>query len=372
MPTTDELKGAILSAVDAYGDAREADGAASRQPEVDDLTAQVATLTDALDACRGEHYDPPPTDDTPATLKPRVAGLVVTDPAKLDRYNGVIKHAMLKSVTWADVEPTQGNYDFSAIRRVLDALPDGAYLKVVVDSGTHAPNWVKAWGSVDVVLSRAGTHGQVPFFWTPQYVEAYNALQDAMAAEFDADPRLKQVVYAGTMTENSEPFTLGGDDASGQRLAAAGFTWDAEKATMRQMLEHMLTVWPTTRVELALHGAWQYATDAGIKRGKWADIEAFVDPLVTKYGSHLLTADYGLGPNDGPPDQPYAYMAARGADSGYQLTVGKPYNADTRAQAVKNAIDMGGSYCEHAAFSDGDGMTLQQQNDALVANSKEN
>lgn len=377
--TTDTLYADLKVAINAYVDGMIAEATAplnsqvsSLQSELQAASAQITQLQQELEDCKGGDTGGGDSgggeDPVTTSLKPRVGGLVVTNPTKLKNYNGVIKHAMDKAHTWADLEPSQGQYNFKPIHDVLNALPKGAYLKVVVDSGTHAPEWVKAWGSVDVVLSRAGTHGSVPFFWTDKYVQAWCAFQSAMANEFDGDPRLKQVVYTGTMTENSEPFTLGGDTDSGKRLYAAGFRWELEKSTMATMLEHMLSVWSRTRVEFALHGAWQYATASGISRGSWTDIKNFVDPFVQKHGGHLITANYGLGPDDGPPDPMYVYMASRGPDSGYQLTVGSPYNDDTRAKSVQNGIKMGGCYVEHAAFSDGNGMTLQQMEDALEAN----
>jgi hypothetical protein len=315
---------------------------------------------------------------TPSTdIKPRFAGLDVTDPNKISSYNGVVTAALCKSLSWGDIETSQGTYAWSKLDAILDGLPNGAYIKVVCDGGNHAPGWVKDYtGTVPVFLNRAGSLGYCAHFWESWYIDRYNEFQTAMAARYDDDERIRAVVAAGVMTENSEPFTLGGVDQSGIDLYNAGLNYTNHKAALDSTLTHMLDVWRRTRVEIALHGAWQTATASGIDRRPWSDIENFVDPFVQQYGTKLITANYGLGPNDGvgDGDPMYVYMAARGADSGYQLTVGDPYTDDTRCTAVVNGIDMGGSFIEHAAFSDGTDLdtgtfwTLEELDTALKRN----
>ena len=310
--------------------------------------------------------------------KPRVAGLSITDTSKLSNYTRQqVSSSLDKADTWAVLEPTQGNYNWTPIYNKLAAIPDGCTIKLSVDGGNYSPQWLKdQTGEVTVMLTRAGTTGTCAKFWTQTYIDAYNAFQTAMAAEFDNDPRIRQVCYTGTMTENSEPFTLGGDDTSGINLYNAGMTWDNEKTSFNTMLSHQLSVWKSTRVELALHTAWQYPTATGIGRGTWTDIENFVDPFVQQNGTHICTANYGLGPADTDPsvDPMYTYMAARKADSGFQLTVGTPYNADTRMTSVMNGVRMGVAYIEHSTFTDGidsvtgQMVTMEEATAALQAN----
>lgn len=298
------------------------------------------------------------------SLKPRVGGLVVTSgPAATNGINHI-----LFRLQWSDLEPVaQGVYDWTTATTALNSLPPGAYAKFGVQAGGHSPTWLKSLtGTVSVLNTKDSVTAVCPRWWDSRMQTAWANLQLAMAAQFDADPRLKQVIACEAMTVYMEPFILGGDATSDQNLFTAGLNASVQATAISTMLTNTLNAWTTTRVELPLHTVWEVPQSTGVLNQPWSTLRDFINPFATQYGERLIFTDYGLGPTDTAPStanmtlatasSEYAWMSLRGNGNqgpvGFQITFGTASANSTNTLAtIQNALNMGGCYLEHSSYN---------------------
>lgn len=118
-----------------------------------------------------------------------------------DEYNIVGGH---QSVYWDDLEPTEGNYQWSHIenfvnvqvangkRAALGLITYNANLESHRSNPNNpplrTPDWVFAAGAGYVTV-RYGVH--VPKYWDPIYLAKYENFVTALANQYDGDPRIE-------------------------------------------------------------------------------------------------------------------------------------------------------------------------------------
>jgi hypothetical protein len=118
--------------------------------------------------------------------------------------------------SWAILEPTKDNYDFSLIRRDLEtARSDGKKLIVHISERSHSgtdrlpvPAYlmndpIYEGGVYEVYAATAGTTKLLPKIWVPAYAQRMGALLKALGAAFDKDPTLAYVAVPETALNDS-------------------------------------------------------------------------------------------------------------------------------------------------------------------------
>ena len=121
--------------------------------------------------------------------------------------------------TWAQLEPSQGTFDFSTLDASLAAIaaynaqhadaPLGVRLRVF--AAYAAPGWAKTLDGAPITVpanlpdNTGGTLGQ---WWKPGYRSAWAALQQALAARYDTNPVLREVAVSSCSTLTAEPFVM--------------------------------------------------------------------------------------------------------------------------------------------------------------------
>jgi hypothetical protein len=143
--------------------------------------------------------------------------------------------AAVMNVTWSQIEPTRGHFDFSFIDHGLSevraynakhpAHPITAKLRI--SSGQKTPAWAMSLGgpSFQVFHHSDVDHAYtVPRYWTPEYRKAWHEAQDALAARYDAEPLVQEVAISSCSLITDEPFVpaSGADSSANQK--AAGLT----------------------------------------------------------------------------------------------------------------------------------------------------
>src|SRR5829696_6516410 len=158
------------------------------------------------------------------SLKEASSGLVLTSPNALRLYP-FIEHVTVQSAGWADLEPRPGVYDFSPIDRALQALqrrPD-AKARLRIYAGFRAPRWLDgvAGPCVPIGGGVSGRSGCAPRFWTAAYLDRFERFMAAVAARYERNPQVTEVINPACSTVFAEPFILGigSDRASAGRLA---------------------------------------------------------------------------------------------------------------------------------------------------------
>ena len=143
------------------------------------------------------------------------------------------------NVSWSQLEPTNGTFDFSTLDASLNAVQTyndqhpsallGVRLRVFGADG--APDWAKTMDGTPISISAKGqdrgTDGQ---WWKPDYRAAWADLQQALAARYDDHPLVREVVVASCASLTDEPFVMATTDKT--ELLADGWTNTAQQACL--------------------------------------------------------------------------------------------------------------------------------------------
>jgi hypothetical protein len=354
------------------------------------LLFAVLTLAAALGLVAGIGAPPAQAEDGAHAvgavsdgLKPALRGLVVTQPASLK----TVPYAEFGSlrIPWATLETSPGTFDFSPIDHVLVDHPDVKF-RLRIMAGINAPTWVKSVSGGCVQIdpdSVNGNTGCAPRFWTDAFHKRYQGLMEALAGNYENDPQVVEVANSECTTIYSEPFILGGDTHSIDRLWRAGYTQAGHETCLRRSTSLMMNLFPTTRVSMAGHTKWQFIMQGsggagdGTFAASWEDERAMLNQLADAYGSRLVLEDHGLGPDDTVCPTPgesrtaatswYCYLSGlhnSSAPYGWQFTL----NGGSMVEAADAGVGMGACYLEFAAFQSLGDTKRRAVNDQLIAN----
>ena len=145
--------------------------------------------------------------------------------------------------TWAQLEPSQGNYDWTDLDNSLSAvnnynLSHPSYqlsVKFRIFGGKTAPEWAKNLGGSPVTLitgkSRlVGTFGR---WWTSSYNEAWSTFLHALASRYDNNSLVRAVAVTSCGSSTGEPFVLSLNGQNAIALENAGWTVQAEESCLK-------------------------------------------------------------------------------------------------------------------------------------------
>jgi hypothetical protein len=105
-------------------------------------------------------------------------------------------------------------------------------LRLRIESGVYAPNWVKAMsGGPVTVKSPSSSTGTVARWWTAPVEAAYTAFVAKLAAYVDPIPEIREVTVGATMEFFGEIFIRFAPQ-NAAALTAAGYTQAADIAAM--------------------------------------------------------------------------------------------------------------------------------------------
>lgn len=303
-------------------------------------------------------------------IKHNYGGLFVSTESNRTSWSPPLDHYWLK-VNWSDLEPQQGQYDFSSITTYLNAHP-GVNVRLHVQGGDNAPvgtssnpGWLAniAGGGVNVTNTRAGTTAFCGRYWVQAYKDAYAALVTALGAAFDSNQQIASINNAGCSLIFDEPWIMGGDSASTINLYNSGLTKATQQSAIYDALAALMVAFPTTVVEMATHSELTYPTASG-QGGSWTEGRDQLNTLDALYGDHIIITDYGLGPGEDEAAQPldtattqYSWMHGRavaGRPIAFQATLAAAGSPDTSANQTGGcdaAVAMKARWYEHNAWA---------------------
>ena len=196
----------------------------------------------------------------------------------LNNYPGSFSEMVL-NVTWNQLQSTQGGpINFSPIDSALATVAQynaqhGASLgvKLRVWGGFTAPDWVKnidgpaltiiGESIVDPTVVAPQTIGR---WWTADYVDAWNSLQNALANRYDSNPLVRGISQTAGMSASDEPFVplktaapVSADPTQPtvnqvNTTQRAGFTDAAEMLTLRAAIADYAQ-WSTTPLDFTFN-----------------------------------------------------------------------------------------------------------------------
>ena len=143
--------------------------------------------------------------------------------------------------TWSQLEPSQGQFDFSTLDASLAAVsayntqhPDAPLaVRLRVFAAYAAPQWAKTLDGPPITVPAnlpSNTGGTLGQWWKPDYRSAWAGLQQALATRYDTNPVLHEVAVSSCSSLTAEPFVIGGEVVP---LAEAdGWTPSAQQACL--------------------------------------------------------------------------------------------------------------------------------------------
>lgn len=182
-----------------------------------------------------------------------------------------------KRYTWASIEPTPGNYDFSAIASDLNLLAgQGMYLVVFLEDKSFDNSVPTPAYLADYTLpNRQG--GYTAMRWSPYVVDRINKLIQAMGARFDGHRAFEGIAFQETAPSLTDAV-----------LDANGYTPEKYRDAQIANLSTAAASFPTSQV-------FWYMNFFPEKQGYIADIAEAVAPLgVAMGGPDILPDDWTL------------------------------------------------------------------------------
>jgi hypothetical protein len=186
-------------------------------------------------------------------------------------------------VTWAQLEPTQGKFNFSLIDTALaniaaynkkyPATPITGKLRVI--AGFNSPAFVLALDGGALTLEHKGGNVIVPRWWTSDYHSAWLGLVNALAAKYDNRPLMQEVAVTSCSSVSAEPMVTPLDAVNIPILKAAGYTDALGEACLTNAVTDYVA-WTHTSIDFTFN--------------PWRDIDSGVDVWNHKFPPQLMTA----------------------------------------------------------------------------------
>jgi hypothetical protein len=300
---------------------------------------------------------PAPSVSSPIPVKPVLAGLVDRNVLPPQAYWGSVDNFVIQA-DWASLQPQAGgplavnnpiDQDIAKVRGLERAHPNVHFsLKLRVFGGVDAPDWAKSLGGPPVPVKdpMSGATGTVGRFWTSAYGQAYDTLEQDLAARYDQVPELLQVEMGRCTMFTDEPLIRDAQDPSTVRaLEAAGYTTAADLTCQEQQIAaHQ--VWQQTRSGMAFNPydvfqGDQVQADDAISLQLMRYCRAALGARCVIENNSLRAPISGLGPQYGPM---YQDMYQTGGPRCFQTAIAA--KVGSLQQTLNQAISWGASAVE--------------------------
>src|SRR5262249_34933755 len=139
------------------------------------------------------------------------------------------------NVTWAQLQSVQdGPIDTSVIDSAIrQAESANVGIKLRVWGGFTAPDWAKNIDGPPIFIPTSGSDlaQTIGRFWTADYIDAWNNLQNQLAARYDNNPIIRGISNTAGNSWTDEPFVPLPNQ--GDLEVQAGYTDAAQELTLR-------------------------------------------------------------------------------------------------------------------------------------------
>jgi hypothetical protein len=206
------------------------------------------------------------------SIKPDLTGLVDRNGIPPASYAPDLGGFVI-NINWADLQPngpgtpivTTGiDSKLAALDALNASTGSHLYAKLRLFIGINSPEWAKSVGgaSFSVIDPASKAGGTVPRFWTSAFGTAYNDVMAQLAAKYDSDPRIRDVVMSRCTTVYAEPMIRQiNNPAAVQGLIAAGFTSTKDVACYKAMIQEAARDWHYTHASFSFNPYQQINAD---------------------------------------------------------------------------------------------------------------
>ncbi|WP_291728789.1 beta-galactosidase [Bernardetia sp.] len=166
-----------------------------------------------------------------------------------DEVRGVLVRAL-----WKDIEPTEGNFDFSSLDQQINAIKAQGkqYSLALIAGGIGTPDWLITEKNVPYFnyMFRGTTPYKLPLIWDSIVLEYLGKLADRLADKYDSDSSLV-LVYIPQMTANGIEGHLNGFDK--EDFENAGYTETKWINASLQNAKKFASVFPQKALAFEVH-----------------------------------------------------------------------------------------------------------------------
>jgi Beta-galactosidase len=161
-------------------------------------------------------------------------------------------------LNWADLEPTEGQYDFTYLDTTLasvNAVGKKALLRVMTQGAK--PAWVTTAiqnaGGLFFTFTTKGTKTTIPVFWDPTFLAKKTAMIQALGAHLTITPGLA-IVVASFANATSEDWNVPHTSADVTQWQSLGYTSDKLIGAGHMIIDATMAAFPNQFVTLAVAG----------------------------------------------------------------------------------------------------------------------
>lgn len=177
-------------------------------------------------SCKKKEADIPQTPITTIETISKPKGIFSSAGAT---SNAVLNHNETRGVLirayWKDIEPTEGNFNFTTVDNQISAVKTKGkkYSLSIIAGGNGSPDWLITQRNVPYFdyLFRGTTPYKLPLIWNTTVLTYMGKLADKLAEKYNNDTTL-QLVYIPQMTANGVEGHLNGFNQT--NFVAAGYS----------------------------------------------------------------------------------------------------------------------------------------------------
>jgi len=157
----------------------------------------------------------------------------------------------LVRVKWSDIEPQEGQFDFTAIERQRQPIINAEkQWSLAVIAGSHVPSWMlnKTNERMEITFRRANK--QIIPFWSETYQTSATLLAKAIAKRYGKDPKLV-LIYIPQQTANGIEGHFNGNKTAS--LIKQGLTEENWVGAAKKSIDSFTKAFPNKAIAIELH-----------------------------------------------------------------------------------------------------------------------
>jgi hypothetical protein len=229
---------------------------------------------------------------------------------------------VLLTYNWRDVEPSDGNYNWSKIDNEISlAVGAGKKIALGITAGSWSPSWLYTEGAQPFSFVWSFGWGytpcsiqQIPLPWDPVFQAKWATFVAALGARYDSNPNVVAVKISGvnsleiTLPQSvNQPINLNGSSCTTYNdianWQAAGYTRTLEEGAWNAITADFINAFPNTAVEAMMNPASFVPIDQNgnvlsppANGDKQGNIDV-INGAIANYGQQFVLANDGLSPN---------------------------------------------------------------------------
>jgi hypothetical protein len=172
---------------------------------------------------------------------------------------------MSAAFTWKDLEPQEGNFDFSQVKEALNwGEKFGKKINIILYAGNKSPEWIYIKGiqsiswkrkwkeDRSIQLNEQTTIETAPLFWDAKYLALWKKLVTKLSIEIKQHPALGYVLITGPTPKDYTTGTVIRYNEDWQAVLSMGYTNERHLSAWKDVIEHYHKVFEDTKLVIAL------------------------------------------------------------------------------------------------------------------------